>query len=76
MNGCHNMVIYDQWPYMTMFGILEVVFIALREGIQIDRLLIDHYRPIPGIRLAADPNSPVGQVVTGIKVLSCFLGRW
>ena len=34
------MVIYDHWPYMTMFGILEVVFIALRKGIQIDRLLL------------------------------------
>jgi hypothetical protein len=38
MNSCNNMVIYDQWPYMTMLGILEVVFIDLREGIQIDRL--------------------------------------
>ena len=40
MNECNNMVIYDQWSYMTMIGILEVVFIALREGIRIDRLLL------------------------------------
>ena len=33
------MVIYDLWSYMTMLGIIEVVFIALDEGIQIDRLL-------------------------------------
>jgi hypothetical protein len=33
------MVAYDQWSYMTIFGIFEVVFIVLREGIQIDRLL-------------------------------------
>jgi hypothetical protein len=29
---------------MTMFGILEVVFIALRKGIQIDRLLFEESR--------------------------------
>lgn len=28
------MVIYDQWSYMTMLGIFEMVFIALREGIK------------------------------------------
>ena len=39
MKACSNMVIYDQWSYMTMFGALEVMFTALREGIQIDRLL-------------------------------------
>jgi hypothetical protein len=44
MNSCHNMVIYDQWPYMTMLGILEGVFIALREAIQIDRLLFEEGR--------------------------------
>ena len=41
MNSCNNMVIYDQWSYMTMVGILEVVFIAFRQGIQIDRLLFE-----------------------------------
>jgi len=44
MNSGNNMVIYDQWPYMTMPGILEVVFTALREGIQIDRLLFEEGR--------------------------------
>ena len=34
----NNMVIYDQWSYMTMRGILEVVSTALRKGIKIDRL--------------------------------------
>jgi hypothetical protein len=29
---------------MTMFGTLDVVFIALREGIQIDRLLFEENR--------------------------------
>jgi hypothetical protein len=38
------MVIYDQWSYMTMPGIFEVVFIDLREGIQIDRLLFEESR--------------------------------
>ena len=38
------MVIYDHWSYMTMFGILEVVFIALREKTQIDRLLFEESR--------------------------------
>jgi len=46
MNQCNNMVIYDQRPYMTMFGILEVVFAALREGIQIDRLLLEESREV------------------------------
>ena len=41
MRKCNNMVIYDQWSYMTMLGILEVVFTALRGGIQIDRLLLE-----------------------------------
>jgi hypothetical protein len=27
------------WSYMTMIGILELVFIDLREGLQIGRLL-------------------------------------
>ena len=44
MNSCHNMVIYDQWPYMTMPGTLEVMFTALREGIRIDRLLFEENR--------------------------------
>jgi len=44
MNSCHNMVIYDQWPYMTMLGILEAVFMVLCEGIQIDRLLFEKGR--------------------------------
>jgi len=35
------MVIYDQWSYMTRLGTLEVMFTALREGIQIDRLLFE-----------------------------------
>ena len=44
MNGRNNMVIYDQWPYMTMLGILEVMFTALREGIRKDRLLFEENR--------------------------------
>jgi hypothetical protein len=32
------------WSYMTMPGILEVVFIALREGIGINRLLFEESR--------------------------------
>jgi hypothetical protein len=31
---------------MTMLGILEVVFTALREGIQIDRLLLEESREV------------------------------
>ncbi len=38
INECNNMVICDHWSYMTMFGILEVMFIALPEEIKIDRL--------------------------------------
>jgi hypothetical protein len=38
------MVKYDPWSYMTMFGILEAVFIALRERIQIDKLLFKESR--------------------------------
>ena len=41
MNQCNYMVIYDQWSYMTKFGLLEVVFRALCEGIQIDRLIFE-----------------------------------
>ena len=44
MNLRHNMVIYDHWSNMTMLGILVVVFIALREGIEIDRLLFGEGR--------------------------------
>jgi len=44
MNSCNSMVIYDQWSYMTMLGILDMIFIALREGIQIDRLLFEESR--------------------------------
>ncbi len=33
MNECNTMVIYDLWSYMTMLGIIEVVLIALDEGI-------------------------------------------
>ncbi|MDH3884481.1 MAG: hypothetical protein OET63_09710 [Desulfobacterales bacterium] len=44
MNECNNMVTYDQWSYMTLLGSLEVMFTALREGIQIDRLLFEENR--------------------------------
>ena len=44
MNWCHNRVLYDHWSYMTMLGILEVVFIALREGIQNVRMLFGESR--------------------------------
>jgi len=42
INSCSNMVAYDQWSYMTIFGIFEVVFIVLSEGIKIDRLLFEN----------------------------------
>ena len=41
MNASNNMVIYDQWSYMTMLGILEVMFTALREGMRIARPLFE-----------------------------------
>ena len=41
MNSCNNMVKYNQWSYVTMPGILEVVFVALCEAIPIDRLLLE-----------------------------------
>jgi hypothetical protein len=44
MNYCYNMIIYDQWPYMTMIDILELVSIVLREEIQTDRLLFEKGR--------------------------------
>ena len=46
MNQRNNMVIFDQWPYMTMLGTLEEVFTALRGGIQIDRLLLEESRKV------------------------------
>jgi hypothetical protein len=39
MNWCNDVVIYNQWPNMTIFAIFEVVFNFFGEGIQIDRLL-------------------------------------
>ncbi|MEE4263331.1 MAG: hypothetical protein V2I56_11615 [Desulfobacteraceae bacterium] len=39
MNEHANVVIYDPWPYITMVGVLEMMFTALGEGIQIGRLL-------------------------------------
>jgi hypothetical protein len=44
MNYCYNMIIYDQWLYMTMIDILELVSIVLREEIQTDRLLFEKGR--------------------------------
>jgi len=44
MNECPDVVIYDPWPYMTMLGVLEMMFTAMREGIQIDRLLFEESR--------------------------------
>ena len=44
MNSCNNMVKYDHWSYVTMPGILEVVFVALCEAIPIDRLLFEESR--------------------------------
>jgi hypothetical protein len=44
MNECNNVVIFDQWPYMTMLGVLEVMFIVLREKLQIGRLLLEENR--------------------------------
>jgi len=42
------MVTYNQWSYVTIPGILEVVFVALRERIPIDRLL---FGGSPGISI-------------------------
>jgi len=39
MSSCNNMIIYDQWSYVTMLGTLEVLCSAVREGIEIDRRL-------------------------------------
>ena len=44
MNSGSNMVIYDQWSYMTMLGTFDVVLRAFREGMQIDRLLFEKSR--------------------------------
>ena len=44
MNACNKRVIYDQWPYMNMLDALEVMFAALREVIQNDRLLFEEKR--------------------------------
>jgi hypothetical protein len=63
MNQCNNRVIYDQWPYMTMFGILEVGFAALREGIQIDRLLLEKSREVLVILQEYSPLTAYLQVV-------------
>jgi hypothetical protein len=41
MSSCSDMVIFDQWSYMTMIGILEAVFKALHQRIQIDRMLFE-----------------------------------
>jgi len=41
MNSRNDMVIYDQWSYMTMVGIFEVLFNAFRQRIQIDRMLFE-----------------------------------
>ena len=45
MNECYNMVIYDQWSYMTLLVILQVVFTTLGGGIQIGRLLVACEKP-------------------------------
>ena len=44
MKACNNMVIYDQWSYMTRLGPFEVMFTALRERMQIDRLFFEENR--------------------------------
>jgi hypothetical protein len=35
INQGDSMVKYDQWSYLNMVGVVEVVFTALHEGIQI-----------------------------------------
>ena len=57
------MVIYDHWSNMTMLGIHEVVFIALGEGIQIDRLLFEKSREELAIWQKASWNESVRQSV-------------
>jgi hypothetical protein len=41
MNSRNDMVIYDQWSYMTMVGVFEAVFNAFPQRIQIDRMLFE-----------------------------------
>ena len=41
MNSGNGVVIYGQRSYLTMLGTLDVVFAALPEGIQIDRMLFE-----------------------------------
>jgi len=41
---CNNMVIFDQWSYMTMHGTLEVVVSDRCGGIRINRMLFETSR--------------------------------
>lgn len=45
MSKSNNMVIYDQWSYMTLLVTLQVVFTTLDGGIQIDRLFVACEKP-------------------------------
>jgi len=48
INECNDMVIYDHWSYMATPGILEVMFIALREEIKIDMIvMVDGHHLLP-----------------------------
>ena len=42
------MVIYGHWPYMTIFCSLEVAFIVLREGMQIELIVANGIDWKPG----------------------------
>jgi len=51
-----GMVIYDQWPYMTIVDILEMWFTAFPEGIKIDGLLFEESREEQAILQEASWN--------------------
>jgi len=40
MNQYNERVIFDRWAYMTVLGSPGGLFIAFREGIQIDSFLV------------------------------------
>ena len=50
------MIIYDHWSYVTMFGTLEVLCTARREGRQIGRLL---FAESPGEQAIWQVNCPL-----------------
>lgn len=58
------MIIFDQWSYVTMFGTLEVLCTAGREGIQIDRRL---FAESPGEQAIWQVNCPLPVYLQMVK---------